>query len=177
MTYPSFSAGDILTAADMNAVGLWLVKTQTIGSAVSSVTVTDAFSSTYDNYVITVAGGAHSTGGQVMTISLGAATSAFYYSMVYTSWNNTVTAAGAANVANIVYVGDADTTGLRARIEVMSPYLAKPTGFSASVRNGTFYGGTTNGLHISSTSYTSFVLGLSGGTMTGGTIRVYGYRN
>ncbi len=49
MTYPSFSAGDILTAADMNAVGLWLVKTQTVGTAVASVTVTDAFSSTYDN--------------------------------------------------------------------------------------------------------------------------------
>jgi len=52
MTYPSFTSGDILTAADMNAVGLWLVKTQTVGTAVSSVQVTGAFSSTYDNPLI-----------------------------------------------------------------------------------------------------------------------------
>ena len=61
MTYPSFTSGEVLTAADMNAVGLWLVKTQTVGTAVASVTVTDAFSSTYDNYRIIYTGGAAST--------------------------------------------------------------------------------------------------------------------
>ena len=34
--------------------GLTLVKTQTIGSGVSSVTVTDAFSSTFENYCIEI---------------------------------------------------------------------------------------------------------------------------
>ena len=41
--------------------GLVLVKAQTIGSAVSSVEVTGAFSSTYDNYLITLEGGVAST--------------------------------------------------------------------------------------------------------------------
>jgi hypothetical protein len=36
---------------------LTLIKTQTIGTAVSSVTVTGAFSTTYDNYKIIVSGG------------------------------------------------------------------------------------------------------------------------
>ena len=54
MTYPVFATGDVLNASDMNAVGLWLVKTQTIGSGVGSVAVTGAFSADYDNYKIIV---------------------------------------------------------------------------------------------------------------------------
>ena len=61
MGYPDFAPGDVLTAADMDAVGLWLVKTQTVGTGVSSVTVTGAFSSTYDNYFVTYTGGTGST--------------------------------------------------------------------------------------------------------------------
>ena len=61
MTYPTFNSGDVLTAAEMNAVGLWLVKTQTIGTAVSSVTVTGAFSTDYDAYQIVVTGGTFNT--------------------------------------------------------------------------------------------------------------------
>ena len=57
MTYPSFSAGEVFRAQDANAVGLWLVKSQTIGTGVSSVTVTDAFSADYDSYKIVISGG------------------------------------------------------------------------------------------------------------------------
>jgi hypothetical protein len=39
-TPPDFSSGAVLTAAQMNSVGLWLVKTQTVGTTVSSVAVT-----------------------------------------------------------------------------------------------------------------------------------------
>jgi hypothetical protein len=53
MTYP-WAAGEVLTAADLNNyAGLVLVKSQTIGSGVSSVTVTNAFSSTFENYLMT----------------------------------------------------------------------------------------------------------------------------
>ena len=65
MSYPVFASGDVLNASDMNGVGLWLVKTQTIGTGVSSVTVTGAFSADYDNYVITVTGGTASANGSV----------------------------------------------------------------------------------------------------------------
>jgi len=40
MTFPVFASGDVLNASDMNGVGLWLVKTQAVGSGVASVTVT-----------------------------------------------------------------------------------------------------------------------------------------
>ena len=35
-TPPDFSSGQVLTSSAMNSVGLWLVKTQTVGTAVSS---------------------------------------------------------------------------------------------------------------------------------------------
>ena len=61
MSYPVFASGDVLNASDMNGVGLWLVKTQVIGTAVSSVTVTSAFTTDYDQYMITVTGGTFNT--------------------------------------------------------------------------------------------------------------------
>ena len=176
-TPPDFSSGAVLTAAQMNAVGLWLVKTQTIGNAVSSVTVTGAFSADYDNYLITVSGGVNSLDGNVLDIKFGSTVTGYYFSMIYTSWNNVVTAAGQANTTKIDYVAQAGTSSLNGFIEVNSPFLTENTTVRASVSNSTFYGGTTNGLLRNTTSYTSFILSTSGGTMTGGTIRVYGLRN
>jgi len=177
MTYPTFNSGDVLTAAEMNAVGLWLVKTQTIGTGVSSVAVTGAFSSDYDNYLVTVAGGTHSTGSQVFNLQMGATVTGYYYSLTYSAYNITPNAAGGINLAKWDYAGAANTTGLAARIDINSPFLSKPTTFSATVPNHTNYAGTCAGLLNNTTSYTGFTLGLSAGTMTGGTIRIYGYRN
>ena len=54
MTYP-WSSGEVLTAADLNAyAGLVLLSTTTITPGVTSVTVSSAFSSTFDNYRIIV---------------------------------------------------------------------------------------------------------------------------
>jgi len=177
MTYPTFNSGDVLTAAEMNAVGLWLVKTQTIGNAVSSVAVTGAFSSDYDNYLVTVAGGVHSTGSQVFNLQMGATVTGYYYSLTYSAYNTTPSAAGGINVAKWDYAGGCNLAGLNARIDINSPFLAKATTFSSTVANHTNYAGNCVGLLNNSTSYTGFTLGLSAGTMTGGTIRIYGYRN
>jgi hypothetical protein len=177
MSFPVFASGDVLNASDMNAVGLWLVKTQTIGNAVSSVTVTGAFSADYDNYIVTISGGANSIAGNALDLKLGSTVTGYYFSMIYTSWNNVVTAAGQANVGRIDYVGHAGTQGLNAFIEINSPNLAKNTTVRASIQNSTNYGGITNGFLNNTTSYTSFIIATTGGTMTGGTIRVYGMRN
>ena len=56
MAFP-YSSGDVLTAADLNASsGLVFIKSQTIGSGVSSVTVTNVFSSTFENYKVVTTG-------------------------------------------------------------------------------------------------------------------------
>ena len=60
---PAFTTGQVFTAAAANNMansGLTYVKQQTIGNGVASVTVSDAFSATYDNYKIVINGGATS---------------------------------------------------------------------------------------------------------------------
>jgi hypothetical protein len=181
MTFPTFASGDVLTAADMNAVGLWLVKTQTIGSAVSSVTVSDAFSSTYDNYKIVLFGGTGSTGANVRATIGGSGTN-YYGGVTFHAYAT----AGPANVQAVGInngtswiVGTMSTARVSAQFELYGPNLAAPTGMSAPFVNPRTDGSITyaTGVHSASTAYTSFAIVAESGTMTGGTIRVYGYRN
>jgi len=63
---------------------------------------------------------------------------------------------------------------------IMQPYLEKATSFmSLQPRLTTVAGAGTNsnysGFLDNTTSYTSFTLGADAGTLTGGTIDVYGY--
>ena len=81
MAVKTFTSGEVLTASDTNTYlnngGLVYVKSQTIGSAVSSINVTSAFDSTYDIYAITVTGGAGSTPA-AWTLRLGATATNYY---------------------------------------------------------------------------------------------------
>jgi hypothetical protein len=174
-TPPDFSVGQVLTAAHMDAVGLWLIKTQTIGTAVSSVAVTDAFSADYDNYLITICGGVASV-GNALGLQLGATTTNYSYSFIFNGYANTVTGLGTTTGANFLYAGAGNTTSLHMYAAVTSPYLAENTYcFSNSVNAS--WAGTMNGYLPNTTQYTDFTIVPSSGTITGGTIRVYGYRN
>lgn len=178
MTYPSFSSGEVLTAADMNAVGLWLVKTQTVGTAVSSVTVTGAFSSTYDNYLITMAGGTQ-TDNTSIYVQLGSSATGYYAFLNYGDVTaNTPLGAARNNGVRFAWVGGGKATfASHASFQLVNPFAAAYT----KLLHGTYQNdggyGITTGEHRVATSYTSFVLGPESGTLTGGTIRVYGYKN
>ena len=174
MTYPSFTSGEVLTAADMNAVGLWLVKTQTVGTAVSSVQVTGAFSSTYDNYLIVDSGGTLSV-DTAIGMTFGSTATGYYYFLTYGSFlSSTVLGDNGNNTTKFAHMGGgAERT---AYIIVQCPNLAKPTQVWSKVRYATVYG-TEVGYVADSNQYTSFTITPASGTMTGGTIRVYGYKN
>jgi hypothetical protein len=176
MPVPDFSPGEVLTAAAMDSIGLWLVKTQTIGTGVSSVTVSNAFSSTYDNYLVTVAGGAAS-GNSYFGFRCGTTATGYRFSFNYTDFTNTPVAVGTVTATSIDYLGFNATSGLRASTMVSSPFLSTPTSVVHDGGNVSNFAGHTVGLEPNSTSFTSFTLVLNTGTMTGGTIRVYGYRN
>lgn len=181
MTYPSFNPGDVLFASDQNAVGLWLVKTQTVGTAVSTVEVTSAFSSNYDNYFITYTGGTAST-TMNLSLRLGATTTGYYGNLLYSLSNNAAYfGLNINNGANWGFVGDGTSGGgARAAFTLFNPFQTIRTGVTlgymgtgaAGAPFGMFSGNLDN-----ATSYTAFTIGTSAGTMTGGTIRVYGYRN
>jgi hypothetical protein len=183
MPVPAFTAGEILTAANMNQVGLWLVKTQTVGTGVSSVTVTGAFSADYDAYKITYTNGAAS---QNLAITLQLRVSGTTSTTEYYSGWNFVSAGGGNTVGNNINasswteIGRGGTTQVTTNLELLGPFQAKPTsihfGHTTFNTSGTFISAGT-GFHNVATSYTDFVLTTSAGTLTGGTIRVYGYRN
>ena len=182
MAFPVFASGDVLNASDMNAVGLWLVKTQTIGTTVSSVTVTGAFSADYDNYRIILTGGAAST-STYLAMTLGSTSTGYYHGTIGTRYDTGASTSGfgsnAASWGNAFY-GNSDS--MFGSVDVFNPFAAKHTGFTQQVVvNATTGVGPLNGggYLANTTSYTAFTLTTvtGGATVTGGTIRVYGYRN
>ena len=121
--------GDAIDATvfGLGSAGLTLIKTQTIGTAVSSVNVTSAFSSTYDNYRIIVSGGTAST-GTFGRLQLGSTTTGYYSSLIYTVYaGGTVNAADNNNGANFNYAGYGNTNGIMYNIDLLGPNLAKNT--------------------------------------------------
>ena len=158
--------------------GLTLISTTTIGSAVASVTVTGAFSATYDNYLIIVSDGTGSASTNC-NLTLGATTTGYYYSGYYVSWSSsTVNGIASSNGASwsATYVSSTAHSG---RINLQNPFLSKNTTFqSILVQTDTGrYAANYAGFLNDTTSYTAFTITPSGGTLTGGKIRVYGYQN
>jgi len=155
--------------------GLVFVKSQTIGSAVSSVTVSDAFSATYDNYKITVNGGTCSSSDQNFGLKIGAAVTGYYYAVTGATYLGVSSILALSNGNDFNRAGSIHTDGLYMNVDLQNPFLTKRTFatgstiFNASSRFGAGYLDTT-------TSYTDFTLTPGAGTLTGGTITVYGYR-
>jgi hypothetical protein len=182
MGFPSFSAGEVLTAADMNAVGLWLVKTQTVGTGVTSVIVTDAFSATYDNYLVVgnniQFSAANDSVFLQMRVGSTTANTSYFYALGY--WTYGGAAAVAANNNGASFNNMARSLGAGDRssfaITVNGPFLTQKTTVGAWV-TGTDLTGSGSGYHNQATSYNQCVLSTLAGSMTGGTIRVYGLRN
>ena len=184
------STGNVLTvsggvpawAAPAAAVsGLTLIKSQTIGSAVSSVTVTDAFSSTYDNYLVTVSGGAGSASSG-LNMQLGSTATGYYSWELYGSYSsNTVNGFGQSNTTSVGDFAVTTANGHTGVAHILSPNLAARTSFNTAFGelDTIFYAGWKNGFVNNNTQYTAFTLtpGTGGVTLTGGTIRVYGYQN
>ena len=177
-TPPDFTAGQVLTAAEMNAVGLWLVKTQTIGSAVTTVAVSNAFSADYTNYKILVSG---STGTSNVDMSLQLTGSSTGYSGMYVAGSfaaSTLTGFSDNNAASFTRAGavlSGDSVNLN--VDVVQPNLAKYTYVTGQVVQSSS-AGTYTGVHKVATAYTGFTLLVTGGAnITGGTIHVYGYRD
>lgn len=174
------NAWTVVPASGTSAsLGLTLIKTQTIGSAVSSVNVTGAFSATYDAYKIIITGGLGSIGANI-ALKLGSTTTGYYAGYSDISYaTGAVTGNGNNNAASFTLSGYNSTSAISYNADLQNPFLAKNTilnvlvGPPATGAGARFGAGFLN----DTTSYTDFTLTPSSGTLTGGTIRVYGYNN
>ena len=157
------------------AGGLVLISATTIGTTVSSVTVSSAFSATYDNYKIMISGGAGSTVAD-MRMQLGATTTGYEYQLG-TFGTSGVFGDGSTSASGMM-VGDCSTDMIYTVTEIVNPFLSKFTfAFSTAYDNTNNRTQQIGAITPNTTSYTAFTLFPTSGTLTGGTIRVYGYQN
>lgn len=165
------------TAPDV--AGLTLISSTTIGTTVASVTVSNAFSATYDNYKIVVSGGVAST-NNLLNLTLGSTATGYYRAGLLVTYSaGTPTGFQSSNATSYVGFGEGTTAGLTAVGEIFQPFAAKNTwfmnGYGANLTTSNYYHAA--GFLNDTTSYTAFTLTCGSGTITGGTIKVYGYKN
>jgi hypothetical protein len=179
-TPPVFSAGAVLTAAQMNAVGLWLVKTDTIATAATTKTVSSAFNADFEAYRILIKCAGNASAG--LRFALGntsSNTNGWYGTVPYFGAN---ALDGAVRFVNqpAAEIGFTDSYGASCftSFDVFNPYNAANTYLAGSFIARNNFTSFMSFVLTNTTSYTSFTLSdSSGANLTSGTIYVYGYRD
>jgi hypothetical protein len=180
---------ETLSASDTNAYlansGLVYVKGQTIGNGVTSQVISSCFSGTYDAYRVVISNMIMSdtTYGNNVRVKMhdgtNPASSAYNYGIIRVDLSNGVVSAqyGRSQTTGVIVgTGTGDKFGIG--FDVINPNIASHTLFNGigNCNDTTGYAGSGSGMHQASTSYTGLQLLVNSGTMTGGTIIVYGYR-
>jgi len=166
---------------------LALVKTQVIGSAVTNVQVNDCFNSTYSNYRIIVSILANSAtdtniGFQFVDGTTPVTSTNYEYAALGLSSSN-VTENKSASGATSFVLGSTSSAQMAfgLSLDVYKPQLANQTTITYTASNtyntGRFYSGSGTGRLALTTQLEGIAILSSSGTITGGTIAVYGYQN
>ena len=156
---------------------LTLISTTTIGTTVSSVTVSSAFSADYDAYKIVVNGG-NSSADTDLKLTLGGIVTGYFNVRSFVNVSTSAsTISGASNTTSFTHAGACSSRNIQMNADIINPFLAKrkicnasPTQTTGLTSFGWFSGFCTN-----ETSLTDFTITPASGTLTGVTIRVYGY--
>ena len=184
MAIKTFTTGEVLTASDTNTYlansGLVYIKSQIISSGVTSVTVSNAFSADYDNYLITIDNIVISAASG-FPFTLGSTATGYYYAGVTVFYSSGTTTNETANNGTVFASGIVtDSTGASAaQITLYKPFSSTKTNYNAfgsDSRTGGAGVRTYSGILNNTTSYTSVTFAVTAGTVTSGNISVYGYR-
>jgi hypothetical protein len=185
-TPPDFTTGQVLTAAQMNAVGLWKITTDTFTN-VASRTLSNIFSSDFDHYhIIWSVHSTGTTGGRILTVQLrnSGGTSATNYASAMRSFAmglGTATWDIGGNSTTLFYcgyIGDPNGPAGAGFMNIYNPNKASDTSqtgqsFGLST-NVAYYNMTFGGFNSNNTAYTDLVFTPTGDNITGN-ITVYGY--
>lgn len=179
----NWTAGQVLTASQtltyLANSGLVYVTQVTVGSGVTYVSVPDAFNSTFDNYVINCAKIGGSVSATKMTFQFedaGGTPNTGGYSLAGTSmtWGST-TVTGIAETAWDVLSKSNSHNYFASTFTLIEPNLVDYS-FLTSSHSGGATAKFVQGKHEASSSWTRFRLVVDAGTVSNGTITVYGYR-
>ena len=186
MAVKTFTTGEVLTASDTNTylanAGLVYITSTSVGTG-GSLTISNCFSSTYNNYRFVFDNLKVASGTIFITMQLRSGTTTntagYYDSRIEVNLAGTVTGAGTTNGANWTppLVGDA-TYSVGAAFDIWNPYNAVHTSFSGVGIDGRTTGApyrSGGGWHNSTTSFTSIVFTASTNFATGN-LTIYGYR-
>ena len=174
-------SGQILTSAYVNNninSGMVYVTSYTVGSGVSTFSVPDCFNSSYDNYRVIYTGGTGTGTSAGLRLSLTGSTTTYFNMLIFGSYA-TGSLTGISNNASLgywQYAGAVDSnSNAFLSTDIFEPFVSRSTRFAAQWVQ-TDAAGTNQGIHKSNTSYTGITVVPDSGTLTGGTVTVYGYR-
>lgn len=190
-TPPDFSVGQVLTAAQMNAVGLWEIETKTLTASAGPIQFDNKFTTEYDTYLLT----GHllqNTSTAQWTMQLQDATNAAISGANYdagvggsyvSSGVNTFAGFNQPTGATSVFLGGAVAAdycafGLyfqrpRDAVKTLGSQWFATDNYNATLTNVFVQGGY---VHTLATAYYGCRINISAGTVTG-KVSLYGYRN
>lgn len=178
MGFPSFASGDVLTATDMNAVGLWRIAQYSFtGQSFVDFTMSNVFSSTYENYRI-VYTLTNNLAGNFYYLKFPGSTGATYQYITpyYTFGSTTQTNASLANTANGIALGLTTTGFDTGVIDIYAPGIARATGTTGQSTNA-LYPAFHQGADTNAVAQTGVTFANTGAhRFTAGKVVVYGYR-
>lgn len=181
MPVPVFTTGEVLTAANMNKVGLWLINKTSVSGATQLV-VDGCYSSNYTNYLL-VARIQTSSQDSFYQNRVGGSNAATNYNRQLLEAQSTVVSTSTAS-GQTSFVFTSNSNGAfwqTTEASIFAPALAEPTGIQ--VNHCRTNGGYTvpsafmiYGNHSTATAYDGFRIFVPSGTLTG-TVWVYGRRD
>lgn len=193
-TPPDFTVGQVLTAAQMNQIGMWKMLPTVSGSGVSiadgtitataatEAIITNAFTTDFDFYRLMIRYQTSTTNLLFMQLRTGASNAAtnYNYSEVQAYLGFGVTVARSAAQAQMQIGSNSNGAFWQSSvIDIFGPRLAEPTTWNTNnTRNDANYGNIANylynGNHSTATGYESCRIFVSTGTFTA-KFAFYGY--
>jgi hypothetical protein len=174
---------ELITTAGCSSGGTASNGVITVGATVPSVSITSCFNSTYDNYMISFSNITATAGGGVLQMKLMVGTTpqtnGWYGNVFYIAngAGGTFSNATSSNVAYAEVLSLTSTTNFKNAgvVHLQQPYLATQTRHQYTNADDYYFRFGASQLS-NTTQYDGVQFVPSSGTLTGGTITVYGYR-
>jgi len=147
--------------------------------ATATITINNAFNSTYDNYQVVISGMTCSNANGDVRVKFENVLSTYNWAGIYQAFTSPATVTGTggnATSVGITFAASETAGNFSASFDVLNPNKATATVVTATHAN-LGYRVTYGGIMTTATAYTTMIFTQTGAnTFSGGTIAIYGYR-